>query len=46
VIDLMMTKMDGFEYLKELRGRPGWQDIPVVVITAKDLTARSCKRRS
>ena len=30
--------MDGFEFLDELRGRRDWQDIPVVVITAKDLT--------
>jgi CheY-like chemotaxis protein len=27
-----------FEFLDELRGRPDWQDIPVVVITARDLT--------
>jgi adenylate cyclase len=38
ILDLMMPKMDGFEFLDELRKRPDWQDIPVVVITAKDLT--------
>ena len=38
ILDLMMPKMDGFEFLDELRARPDWQDIPVVVITAKDLT--------
>src|SRR5262249_44304280 len=38
ILDLMMPKMDGFEVLDELRRRPKWQDIPVVVITAKDLT--------
>ena len=38
ILDLMMPKMDGFEFLDELRGRPDRQDIPVVVITAKDLT--------
>jgi CheY-like chemotaxis protein len=38
ILDLMMPKMDGFEFLDELRGQPDWQDIPVVVITAKDLT--------
>jgi CheY-like chemotaxis protein len=38
ILDLMMPKMDGFEFLDELRGKPDWQDIPVVVITAKDLT--------
>jgi CheY-like chemotaxis protein len=38
ILDLMMPKMDGFEFLNELRARPDWRDIPVVVITAKDLT--------
>jgi GAF domain-containing protein/DNA-binding response OmpR family regulator len=38
ILDLMMPKMDGFEFLDELRRRPDWQDIPVVIITAKDLT--------
>jgi GAF domain-containing protein/DNA-binding response OmpR family regulator len=38
ILDLMMPKMDGFEFLEQLRGRPAWQDIPVVIITAKDLT--------
>ena len=38
ILDLMMPKMDGFEFLDELRRRSDWQGIPVVVITAKDLT--------
>jgi signal transduction histidine kinase/CheY-like chemotaxis protein len=38
ILDLMMPKMDGFQFLDELRSRLDWQDIPVVVITAKDLT--------
>jgi CheY-like chemotaxis protein len=38
ILELMMPKMDGFEFLDELRSRPDWQGIPVVVITAKDLT--------
>jgi CheY-like chemotaxis protein len=38
ILDLMMPRMDGFEFLDELRSRQDWQDIPVVVITAKDLT--------
>ena len=32
ILDLMMPKMDGFEFLDELRGRPDWQDIPVVTL--------------
>jgi CheY-like chemotaxis protein len=38
ILDLMMPKMDGFEFLDELRRRSDWHGIPVVVITAKDLT--------
>jgi len=38
ILDLMMPIMDGFEFLNEMRRRPDWQDIPVVIITAKDLT--------
>ena len=44
ILDLMMPKMDGFEFLDELRGRPDWQDIPVVIITAKDLTEEDRNR--
>jgi signal transduction histidine kinase/DNA-binding response OmpR family regulator len=38
ILDLMMPKMDGFEFLGNVRARPDWRDIPVVVVTAKDLT--------
>ncbi|MBV9120803.1 MAG: response regulator, partial [Chloroflexi bacterium] len=38
LLDLMMPEMDGFEFITELRQRDEWRDIPVVVITAKDLT--------
>ena len=44
ILDLMMPKMDGFEFMDELRGRPDWQEIPVVVITAKDLTEEDRNR--
>jgi len=44
ILDLMMPKMDGFEFLDESRARPDWQDIPVVVITAKDLTEEDRNR--
>jgi CheY-like chemotaxis protein len=30
--------MDGFKFLDELRSQPDPEDIPVVIITAKDLT--------
>jgi signal transduction histidine kinase/CheY-like chemotaxis protein len=38
LLDLMMPGTDGFEFLDELRQHPQWQSIPVIVITAKDLT--------
>ncbi|HEX6385398.1 MAG TPA: response regulator [Anaerolineae bacterium] len=39
LLDLMMPEMDGFQFITELRQNPAWQSIPVVVITAKELTA-------
>ena len=44
ILDLMMPKMDGFEFLDNVRTRPDWQDIPVVVVTAKDLTEEDRNR--
>ena len=38
LLDLMMPEMDGFEFLQKLRSRPEWMEIPVIVLTAKDLT--------
>ena len=38
LLDLTMPVMDGFTFLHTLRERPGCADIPVVVLTARDLT--------
>jgi signal transduction histidine kinase/CheY-like chemotaxis protein len=38
LLDLMMPVMNGFDFIRELRKNKDWQDIPVVILTAKDLT--------
>jgi signal transduction histidine kinase/DNA-binding response OmpR family regulator len=44
VLDLTMPEMDGFELCDELRKSPAWRRIPVIVITAKDLTDEERRR--
>jgi len=44
ILDLLMPVMDGFAVLAELRKRDEWRQIPVVVITAKDLTQEERER--
>ena len=38
LLDLMMPEMNGFEFLTELRQNERWENLPVVVLTSKDLT--------
>jgi CheY-like chemotaxis protein len=44
LLDLMMPEMDGFEFLTELRRHEAWRAIPVVVVTAKDLSGEDRER--
>jgi signal transduction histidine kinase/DNA-binding response OmpR family regulator/ligand-binding sensor domain-containing protein/protocatechuate 3,4-dioxygenase beta subunit len=44
LLDLMMPEMDGFEFMDVLRKRKNAQPIPVIVITAKDLTEEDRRR--
>ena len=46
LLDLMMPVMDGFEFLVELRKVDAWRSIPVVVVTAKDLTDQDRRQLS
>jgi signal transduction histidine kinase/CheY-like chemotaxis protein len=38
ILDIMMPKKDGFMVIEELQQSQGLKDIPIVVVTAKDLT--------
>jgi CheY-like chemotaxis protein len=44
LLDLMMPEMDGFELVAALQANAAWRDIPVVVVTALDLTAEDRRR--
>jgi CheY-like chemotaxis protein len=44
LLDLMMPEMDGFEVLDALAAHAQWREIPVIVITAKQLTAAERER--
>ncbi|MFL6934209.1 MAG: response regulator, partial [Xanthobacteraceae bacterium] len=39
LLDLMMPEMDGFQLVAALQEEAQWRDIPVIVVTAMDLTA-------
>jgi CheY-like chemotaxis protein/two-component sensor histidine kinase len=38
LLDLMMPQMDGFEFIAEVQKVASWRGIPIVVVTAKELT--------
>jgi CheY-like chemotaxis protein len=46
VLDLMMPEMDGFEFVSELRRSESGRHLPVVVVTAREVTAEDRARLS
>jgi CheY-like chemotaxis protein len=44
LLDLMMPEMDGFAVVAALQKKADWRDIPVIVITARDLDAKDRER--
>jgi len=38
LLDCMMPEMDGFQFIDRVRQHENWRTIPIVVVTAKDLT--------
>jgi adenylate cyclase len=46
LLDVLMPEMDGFEFIEALRAEPAWRSIPLVVVTAKDLSEHDRLRLS
>jgi CheY-like chemotaxis protein len=44
LLDLIMPEMDGFELIEELRHDEVWRRLPVVVVTAAELSDRDHER--
>jgi signal transduction histidine kinase/CheY-like chemotaxis protein/HAMP domain-containing protein len=44
LLDLLMPEMDGFEFLAKLRECGEWGSIPVIIVTAADLTGEQRRR--
>ena len=41
VLDLMMPEVNGFDVVEALQGRPDTGRIPILVVTAKEITPRT-----
>jgi CheY-like chemotaxis protein len=44
LLDLMMPRLDGFGVIEKLRANPETRNIPVIVISAKELTESESKK--
>ena len=44
LLDLMMPEMDGFEFAVRVRQNLKWRLIPIVVLTARDLSGEERRR--
>ena len=46
ILDLMMPEMDGFEVLESIRSTDTTKQIPILILTAKDLTKKDLSKLS
>ena len=46
ITDIMMPHMDGFQLIEEVNSDETLRDIPIIVLTAKELTAHERERLS
>ncbi|MBK8780558.1 MAG: GAF domain-containing protein [Anaerolineales bacterium] len=44
LLDIMMPRLDGFGVIDQLRQNPGTQDLPIIVISAKELSDEESAR--
>jgi len=44
ILDLMMPKVNGFDVIKELRKHPEAKNIPIIVLTSKDLSDKDKRK--
>ncbi len=44
LLDIMMPKLDGFGVIERLREKPETRELPIIVISAKELTDEEIKR--
>jgi CheY-like chemotaxis protein len=44
LVDLHMADLNGFTFIQALRRRADWKDVPVIALTARDLTPDECSR--
>jgi DNA-binding response OmpR family regulator/anti-sigma regulatory factor (Ser/Thr protein kinase) len=44
LLDIMMPRLDGFGVIEQLRANPATQDLPIIVISAKELTDEEAAR--
>ncbi len=45
VVDLMLPHLDGFSLVAAMRGSPRWKDVPVVMLSARQLPADVTRAR-
>ncbi len=46
VLDLMMPEIDGFEFINQIQQHTTWSHVPIVVLTAKNITPEERARLS
>lgn len=40
LLDLLMPVMDGFQFLRKVQDHEKWKDVPIVILSAKELTQK------